>query len=123
MEPGRIPYSDAPLILGSVTPSQLRAWAGPLGIFSGYKLRKRFNSIMTELVENPLKLPTSARPEEVRVWTDGKRVLQGDPGQTLTLIKASGPKAKDSSRLKRGSPIRQETNADRVSQCLPGSCS
>ena len=90
-----LPHSEAPLIIGSILPSRLRAWTGPIGIFSSYKLRKRFDRILEDLVQDPNQVPSALKPAEIRLWSYGGR-LQGDAGQRVSLIRrGTSPKTKD----------------------------
>ncbi|NLF26001.1 MAG: hypothetical protein GX589_10150 [Deltaproteobacteria bacterium] len=87
LESTLIPSSQSDLIVGSIIPSRLRGYVGPFGIFSGYNLRKRFEEIFSQILEDPQNLPEALKAEEVRLWFGGVDEERGDAGQDRHIVR------------------------------------
>lgn len=64
-----IPDANAALLLGGSRLGGFIGRAGPLAIFSRYKLAARVDRVLTELIESPARFPSELSPQDAILWS------------------------------------------------------
>lgn len=69
LDPPVIAASDSNLVIGAQLVGKFRGQVGPFGIFSGDKLADSLDGLLSQLIKEPLEIPSEIDNEDVLLWT------------------------------------------------------